>query len=269
MLLSSSNTGSTDLRDTEVQQPNVAAHLSTEISWGAFSANSGQLDAGSTTTASSCLPSTPPALFCLSISISMTSFSVVSLIAMVPDKECRIPILIVPALCAMAGLLSVSTAPTAAMVAAAAPRRARPRRETLGWIGFILSIPCCLLRTTFPAPVAGQSDRVPASGVPTYRPRIFRRHSIDIAEIYPARRAIPRGMARNSAGGADYKLGIAANVELVPTSPARRPMHSSVTPCRIAVAPIDQPSHLGPTSGRQRTLGLAMTGAAGSVPSSL
>src|SRR5437588_197539 len=40
----------------------------------AFSANSGQLEAGSTTTASSFLPSNPPFLFCSSISISITSF---------------------------------------------------------------------------------------------------------------------------------------------------------------------------------------------------
>ena len=92
---SSSNTGSTDLRDTEVQQPKVAATLSTEISCRAFSAKSGQSDAGSTTTASSFLPSSPPFLFCSSISISMTSFSVVSLIAMVPDSECRMPTLMV------------------------------------------------------------------------------------------------------------------------------------------------------------------------------
>ena len=32
--------------------------------------------------------------FCCSISISMTSFSVVSLIAMVPESECRMPTLI-------------------------------------------------------------------------------------------------------------------------------------------------------------------------------
>ena len=95
MLLSSSNTGSTDLRLTEVQQPNTAATLSFSISSRAFSANSGQFEAGSTTTASSFLPSTPPFLFCSSISISMTSFKVVSLIAMVPESECRMPTLIV------------------------------------------------------------------------------------------------------------------------------------------------------------------------------
>jgi hypothetical protein len=64
------------------------------ISSRAFSANSGQFEAGSTTTASSFLPSRPPFLFCSSMSISMTSFSVVSLIAMVPDSECRMPTLI-------------------------------------------------------------------------------------------------------------------------------------------------------------------------------
>ena len=81
------NTGNTDFRETEVQQPNTAETLSLAISSFAFSANSGQFEAGSTTTASSFLPSTPPFLFCSSISISMTSFSVVSLIAMVPDRE--------------------------------------------------------------------------------------------------------------------------------------------------------------------------------------
>ena len=94
------NTGSTDLRDTEVQQPNTAATLSLVISSRAFSANSGQFEAGSTTTASSFLPSTPPFLFCSSISISITSFSVVSLIAMVPESECRMPTLMVSWACA-------------------------------------------------------------------------------------------------------------------------------------------------------------------------
>src|SRR5918996_4384943 len=95
MLFSSLNTGSTDLRDTDVQQPNVAATLCLVMSSRAFSANSGQFEAGSTTTASSFLPSRPPFLFCSSMSISMTSFKVVSLIAMVPDNECRTPTLMV------------------------------------------------------------------------------------------------------------------------------------------------------------------------------
>src|ERR1700684_128766 len=95
MLLSSLNTGSTDLRDTEVQQPNTTETLSLSISSRAFSANSGQFEAGSTTTASSFLPSKPPFLFCSSMSISTTSFSVVSLMAMVPDNEWRMPTLMV------------------------------------------------------------------------------------------------------------------------------------------------------------------------------
>src|SRR5215510_11565659 len=119
MLLSSLNTGSTDLRDTEVQQPNTTATLSLVMSSRAFSANSGQFEAGSTTTASSFLPSTPPFLFCSSISMSMTSFSVVSLIAMVPESECRMPILIVS--CALAE--PVKNVPTRSPAAAISQRR--------------------------------------------------------------------------------------------------------------------------------------------------
>src|SRR5262245_25265187 len=95
MLLSSLNTGSTDLRDTEVQQPNTTATLSFCSSSRAFSANNGQLEAGSTTTASSFLPSRPPLLFCSSTSMSTVSFSVVSLMAMVPESECSTPTLMV------------------------------------------------------------------------------------------------------------------------------------------------------------------------------
>src|SRR5476649_201657 len=112
MPFSSSNTGSTDLRLTEVQQPNTAATLSFCSSSRAFSANSGQFDAGSTTTASSFLPRRPPFLFCCSMSISMTSFRVVSLIAMVPDSEWRIPTLIV-SLCANALVAAPAIRPAA------------------------------------------------------------------------------------------------------------------------------------------------------------
>ncbi len=45
---------------------------------------------------------TPPFLFCSSIIIRTVSLSVVSLIAIVPDSECRMPILIVPASAAAA-----------------------------------------------------------------------------------------------------------------------------------------------------------------------
>ncbi|MNS45203.1 hypothetical protein D3C72_776650 [compost metagenome] len=88
-------TGSTDLRDTEVQQPNTTATLSCDSSWRDFSANSGQFDAGSTTTASSFLPITPPLALISSMVISATSFSDVSEMAMVPDRECRMPTLMV------------------------------------------------------------------------------------------------------------------------------------------------------------------------------
>lgn len=89
------NTGSTDLRDTEVQQPNTTATLSCASSWRDFSANSGQFEAGSTTTGSSFLPMTPPLALISSIAISATSLSEVSEIAIVPDRECRMPTLIV------------------------------------------------------------------------------------------------------------------------------------------------------------------------------
>src|SRR5260221_6999686 len=117
MLLSSLNPGKTDLRDTEVQQPNTTATLSLVMSSRAFSANRGQSDAGSTTTASSFLPSRPPFLFCSSISISMTSLSVVSEIAIVPESEWRMPILIVSS-AALAGIAKDATATVAATVAA-------------------------------------------------------------------------------------------------------------------------------------------------------
>ena len=103
------------MRDTLVQQPKVAATLSLVMSSRAFSAKSGQFEAGSTTTASSFLPRSPPFLFCSSISMSMTSFSVVSLIAMVPDRECRTPTLMVS--CADTD----ETLPDIAATAASAP----------------------------------------------------------------------------------------------------------------------------------------------------
>src|SRR5262249_25943464 len=87
----------TDFRDTDVQQPKTTATLSCSSSWRAFSAKSGQFDAGSTTTGCSWRPSRPPFLFCWSISISTVSLSVVSLIAIVPESECRMPTLIGPA----------------------------------------------------------------------------------------------------------------------------------------------------------------------------
>ncbi len=132
------NTGSTDFRDTEVQQPNTTETLSFSMSSLAFSANSGQFEAGSTTTASSFLPSTPPFLFCSSISISITSLSVVSLIAIVPDSECRMPILIVSSAANAAVAPSASAPPRATPAAPknirlvndiVVPRRLRPPKQ--------------------------------------------------------------------------------------------------------------------------------------------
>src|SRR5260370_35716927 len=121
MLFSSLNTGSTDLRDTEVQQPNTTATLSLVINSRAFSANSGQFEAGSTTTASSFLPCTPPFLLCSSIRKRTVSFSVVSLMAMVPESECRTPTLMVSS--AALALVNAARPKTRPAVAASQRRR--------------------------------------------------------------------------------------------------------------------------------------------------
>src|SRR5690606_36739186 len=99
MLFNSLKTGRTDLRDTLVQQPKTTETSCCVMSSRAFSANSGQLEAGSTTTASSFLPSRPPFSFCSSMSISMTSLRVVSLMAIVPESECKTPTLMVSSAC--------------------------------------------------------------------------------------------------------------------------------------------------------------------------
>ncbi len=77
-----------------------------------FSANKGQLDAGSTTTGSNFFPNKPPFLFCSSIIIKTVSFNVVSEMAMVPDKECNTPTLIVSLACAIAALNVSAATPT-------------------------------------------------------------------------------------------------------------------------------------------------------------
>src|SRR4051812_38108506 len=91
MPLYCSNTGSTALRDAEVQQPITDAHLSLTSSFFAFSAKVGQSLAPSSWMNLILRPSTPPdALIC-----SMASFSActepVSEMAMVPVTECRMP----------------------------------------------------------------------------------------------------------------------------------------------------------------------------------
>ena len=84
-------------------------------------------------------------MFCCSISISMTSFSVVSLIAMVPESECRMPTLMVPPVGAAAWARAGAswrpcTAPTAATVAAATPSRPRLRRDMLVSLAVIVCV---------------------------------------------------------------------------------------------------------------------------------
>ena len=89
MPLYCSNTGSTALREAEVQQPMTEATLSLTRSFFAFSAKVGQSLPPSSWMNLILRPSTPPcALIC-----SMASFSActepVSLIAMVPVTECK------------------------------------------------------------------------------------------------------------------------------------------------------------------------------------
>ncbi|MDT4840630.1 hypothetical protein FQZ97_744580 [compost metagenome] len=93
--MASSTTGSTDLRETEVQQPKITAALSCVSNCLVFSANSGQLEAGSTTTGSSFLPSRPPLALISSMAISTVSLSTVSEMAMVPERLCSTPTLMV------------------------------------------------------------------------------------------------------------------------------------------------------------------------------
>ena len=91
MPLYCSKTGSTALREAEVQQPKTAATLSFTKSFLDFSAKVGQSLAPSSWIYSICRPNTPPdSLICLIASFSACT-EPVSLIAMVPVTECRIP----------------------------------------------------------------------------------------------------------------------------------------------------------------------------------
>ena len=88
------------------------------INWRAFSANSGQFDAGSTTTGSIFMPITPPLALISSNAISATSFSTVSEIAIVPESECNTPTLTVFC-CANAPCDEMPAAISAALTATA------------------------------------------------------------------------------------------------------------------------------------------------------
>jgi len=120
-----SNTGRTDLRLTEVQHPKTTATLSWSRSCLAFSANRSQFDAGSTTTGVIFLPMTPPLALISSAAMSTTSRSETSLMAIVPESECRTPILTVS--CALSTLGKLRPAPTA--VDASSPPLMKSRRE--------------------------------------------------------------------------------------------------------------------------------------------
>src|SRR5450631_973481 len=91
MPLYCSNTGSTALREAEVQQPITAAHLSLTKSFFAFSAKVGQSLAPSSWTNLILRPRTPPASLIWEIASFSASTEPVSLIAMVPVTEWRIP----------------------------------------------------------------------------------------------------------------------------------------------------------------------------------
>src|ERR1041384_1492740 len=117
MPFSFSKTGRQDFRLTDVQQPKTTATLSCVRSCFAFSAKSGQFDAGSTTTGSIFRPSTPPCALISSIAMSVTSRSETSLIAIVPLSECGMPTLIGPCSWpswAIAGPVDNATAQTSA-----------------------------------------------------------------------------------------------------------------------------------------------------------
>src|SRR3954469_20639862 len=91
MPLYCSNTGSTALREAEVQQPITAAHLSLTRSFLAFSANVGQSLPPSSWMNLILRPSTPPAALICSIASFSAWIEPVSEIAIVPVAECRMP----------------------------------------------------------------------------------------------------------------------------------------------------------------------------------
>src|SRR5258706_12018677 len=147
MALLLSNTGSTDLRLTLVQQPNVTAHFSLTISSLAFSAKRSQFDAGSTTTGSIFFPITPPDELISSTAINTTSRSDVSEMAIVPLSECRIPILTVSSALASDVKTNVSA-------------KAHKNRRRL-FMNDLLLLPWCgLARNPYHKSRAGWSRRV-------------------------------------------------------------------------------------------------------------
>src|SRR5882757_9839598 len=91
MPLYCSRTGSTALREAEVQQPMIAATLSLTRSFLAFSAKVGQSLAPSSWMILILRPRMPPASLICAIASFSDSIEPVSEIAMVPVAECRMP----------------------------------------------------------------------------------------------------------------------------------------------------------------------------------
>jgi len=79
------------LREADVQQPNTAAHLSFTSSFFAFSAKFGQSLAPSSWITLICRPRMPPWALISEIASFSASTEPVSLIAIVPVMECRMP----------------------------------------------------------------------------------------------------------------------------------------------------------------------------------
>jgi hypothetical protein len=141
--LFSSKTGRTFLRLTEVQQPKTATSLSLRSSFLAFSGKTSvNLDSGSSMTGSICFLRTPPALLISSMAMSSTSFKDVSLMAMVPVREWRMPTLILSPLPPLS-LLQPDSRNGDSAWAAASVRLALPvflsrsRRVSLSFIGVL------------------------------------------------------------------------------------------------------------------------------------
>src|SRR6202020_1580704 len=125
MPLYCSNTGSTALRDAEVQQPNTAAHLSLTRSFFAFSAKVGQSLAPSSWMNLILRPGAPPALLICEIAIFSASTEPVSEIAMVPVTEWRMPTVTSVSVTARPVVLTAEVAGVAGKADRARPEKGR------------------------------------------------------------------------------------------------------------------------------------------------
>ncbi len=136
----SSKTGSMALREAEVQPPKTAATQSSRMSFSAFSANTVGSDAPSSATISISLPCTPPAALISSTARVMASRTVVSEMAMVPERELRAPTLMVSP--------EVSTQDSAAAVSSPArePHAAVATRPVMAAVAARVRARCLALR---------------------------------------------------------------------------------------------------------------------------